>query len=130
MKTIKNAILFIFFSCLVSCVQETHQKTITFKVDMNGIENVKKVGIRGNFTADQWMETLPLTDFNDDGIYEGTFSEKTAASQIQFKFVNQGGDYELKNIDNRIIQFKYQPEIILYEAIFNDPNGKQTLKNK
>jgi len=129
MKTIKNAIQVIFLLGLVSCVQKTYQKTITFKVDMNGIENVENVGIRGNFTPNQWMETVPLTDTNGDGIYEGTFSEKTAASQIQFKFVNQGGDYELKKIDNRIIQFKYQPETIVYEAIFNDPNGKQTLKN-
>ncbi|MBC2846755.1 hypothetical protein [Winogradskyella flava] len=109
-----------------SCVQETHTKTVTFKVDMNAVENVSNVGIRGNFTDNPWTETVPLTDTNSDGIYEGTFSQKTAHNQIQFKFVNQGGDYELKDTDNRIIEFEYKPETITYEAVFNNPEAKIT----
>ena len=113
---------------MINCVQETHIKTITFKVDMNGIEDVFEVGIRGNFTTSQWTETIPLTDKNNDGIYEGTFSQKTAVSQIQFKFVNQDGDYELKGKDNRIIEFEYKPETIIYKAVFSNSKKIEIIK--
>ena len=111
-----------------SCVQEVHLKTVTFKVDMNGVDSVSQVGVRGQFTDNPWTETFLLTDENNDGIYEGTYAEKTAANQVQFKFVNQNSDYELKDTDNRVIQFEYQPETIIYEAVFNDVKGKQTTK--
>ncbi len=111
-----------------SCVQETYLKTVTLKVDMNGIEQPKNVGVRGNFTSNPWNETVLLTDDNKDGIYEGTFSQKTAFNQVQFKFVNNDSEYELKDLDNRIIKFKYQPETIIYETIFNNLEAKITKK--
>ncbi len=120
-----NSIMICFLLITQSCVQETHTKTVTFKVDMSAIENPENVGIRGNFTDNPWNETAPLTDENDDGIFEGTFSQKTAVNQIQFKFVNQSSDYELKGSDNRVIEFEYQPETIVYEAVFNNPKGEQ-----
>ena len=76
MKTCIKLLLAALF--LSSCVQETHLKTVTFQVDMKGIENVSDVGIRGSFTPNQWTETVPLNDEDGDGIYEGTFSHKTA----------------------------------------------------
>lgn len=111
-----------------SCVQETHTKTVTFKIDMRGVENPENVGIRGNFTDNPWNDTAPLTDDNNDGIYEGTFSQKTAVNGIQFKFVNNG-EFELEGQDNRSIQFEYQPETIIYEGIFNNPEGQQKTIN-
>ncbi|MBV7267593.1 hypothetical protein [Winogradskyella luteola] len=110
-----------------SCVQETHTKTITFKADMNIVENPKNVGVRGSFTSNPWNETAPLTDEDDDGIYEGTFSQKTAINQIEFKFVNNNSDYELADLKNRVIEFEYKPEIITYKAVFNDPNSIKTI---
>ena len=107
-----------------SCVQETHTKTVTFKVDMNAIENVSNVGVKGNFTDNPWNETASLIDDNRDGIYEGTFSQKTAVNSIEFKFVHND-NYELKGQDNRSIQFEYKPETIVYEGGFNNPNGEQ-----
>lgn len=123
MKYFTLPLILILFS---SCVQETHTKTVTFKVDMTFVENVSNVGIRGDFTDNPWTQTAPLTDDNNDGIYEGTFLQKTAINQIQFKFVNQGGDYELKGTDNRVIEFEYNPEIITYEAIFDVAEAKIT----
>jgi major membrane immunogen (membrane-anchored lipoprotein) len=105
---------------LASCVQEEHEKTLTFSVDMNGIENAGNVGIRGNFTDQQWRETVPLTDEDGDGIYTTTVSQKTAVYGIEFKFVNQGFDYELKDKENREIVFEYKPETIEYIAKFNN----------
>lgn len=112
---------------LFNCVQKTHLKTVTFKVDMSSVQEVDNVGIKGNFTPNSWQDTFPLNDDNNDGIFEGTFSETTAINQIQFKFVNQNEQYELQGLENRIISFKYRPETIVYEAKFNDPNGVQTL---
>ena len=45
---------------------------------------------------------------------------------MPFKFVNQDSVFELEHQDNRILTFKYQQETIVYEAIFNTINGKQT----
>lgn len=103
---------------LTSCVQEEFKKTITFKVDTNGIENVESLGIRGDFLLNQWRESVPLQDDDKDGIYEITFSEKTAVYGISFKFVKNGNDYELKGEDNREIIFEYKPETIVYKTTF------------
>lgn len=121
MKHIKHILLGITLISafqLTSCVQETHLKTITFKVDMRSERTIDNVGVRGNFTDNAWNETLLLEDKDQDSIYEITLSKKTAINQIQFKFVNQG-EYELKGQDNRIIVFEYEPETISYEAVFN-----------
>lgn len=101
-----------------SCVQKEYEKTITFKVDMTHVENVKNVGIKGNFTNQRWEETIPLTDENKDGIYVITLSQQTATNAIEFKFVNND-IYELKDQENRRIQFEYKPEKITYAAKFD-----------
>ncbi len=123
MKYLKALLICIFITSQ-SCVQKTHIKNVTFKVDMSAVENPQNVGIRGNFTDNPWSDTAPLTDDNNDGIYEGTFSQKTAVNSVQFKFVNNG-EFELDGQDNRSIQFEYKPETIVYEAVFNNPEGQQ-----
>jgi hypothetical protein len=129
MKPIINIILVTTLLIITSCVQEEHLKTVAFKVDMNQIENVAQVGVRGPFTANPWKETIYLEDINNDGIYEGTIEQKTAQNQVEFKFVNLNDQFELKNQDTRIINFEYKAETILYQAIFNNPKGSQTSKN-
>ena len=119
-----NRSIYTFFLMLAlimtSCVQEEHEKTITFSVDMNGIDNAGNVGIRGDFTKKSWRETVSLYDEDGDGIYTVTLSQKTAIYGIEFKFVNQGTDYELKDQPNREIVFEYKPETIEYIAKFNN----------
>ena len=110
---------------LTSCVQDVHLKTVTFKVDMSNIEQPINVGVKGDFTENRWNETVALSDDNNDGIYEVTVSQKTAFNQIEFKFVNND-DYELKDSDNRILEFEYKPETIIYETTFNNPESKIT----
>lgn len=109
-----------------NCVQQEFEKTITFKVDTNGIEDLESLGIRGDFLPNQWRESVPLTDANNDGIYEITFTENTAYYGISFKFVKNGFDYELKEQDNRELVFEYKPENITYITKFN--NSKATIK--
>lgn len=117
----KKIVAFLIVSILIfsSCVQQEFDKIITLKVDTNGLENIESIGIRGSFLPNQWRETVPLTDDNNDGIYEITFNEKTAIYSIDFKFIKNGTEYELKGIDNREIVFEYKPETIIYKAKLN-----------
>jgi len=118
MKKYIHIILFALF--LASCVQEEHEKKVTVYLDMNGVENVGNVGIRGNFTSPRWNQLVPLTDEDGDGIYTATLTQKTAVYGIEFKFVNQGSEYELKDQPNRELVFEYKPETIEYIATFNN----------
>lgn len=119
MKKIITVIIITVFA-LSSCVQEEFEKKVTFIVDTNGIENVNSIGIRGDFLPKRWKETVFLLDENKDGKYEITFTEKTAAYGIEFKFVKNDTEYELKGKNNREIVFEYKPETITYEIKFNE----------
>ena len=123
----KYIIILITAALFASCVQETHTKKVTFFIDMNGTENVKSVGIRGNFLPNQWRETVAMTDKDNDGIYQISFTEKTAAYGIEFKFVKNDNQFELTDQGNREIIFEYQPETIEYKAIFNN---NKNIKNR
>lgn len=126
MKLLNTILSLIAVGLLCSCVQKTHLKTVTFRVNMNSTEHPQDVGIRGNFTSNPWNETIPMTSPNNDGVYEVTIEESTAVNAIEFKFVNTNNDFELKGQDNRTLVFKYQPETLVYEAEFNNPEGTQT----
>lgn len=120
----KRAMLILIAAIVfASCVQETHKKEVTFWVDMNGVEDVRSVGIRGNFLPDQWKKTVPMTDEDNDGIYQITFTEKTAVYGIEFKFVKNDNEFELPGKNNREIVFEYRPETITYSATFNKTNN-------
>ncbi|WP_425237167.1 hypothetical protein [Ulvibacterium sp.] len=125
LKHLFFALFVLAFSC--SCVQETHLKTVTFKVNMKYVENAQEVGLRGNFTSPPWEIVLPMEDKNNDGIFETTVSKSTAQNEVEFKFVNFNDQYELNCSGNRVITFKYRPEVIEYEATFNKNDGRQKL---
>ncbi|MEO1485261.1 MAG: hypothetical protein AAFU57_05920 [Bacteroidota bacterium] len=123
MKLHKNLFIYIILLLgVTSCVQETHLKTVTFKVDATGLEGEKAIGIRGNFTPNAWEDVVPLTDEDRDGIYEIELSQKTAASTVEFKFVN-GETTELEGKENRTIQFEYREETLVYETQFDNPEA-------
>jgi len=127
MKTYKIITLCLVLISLVSCVQEEHLKTVTFKVDMTAVQPISQVGVKGEFTNPPWKEILPLTDTNHDGVYELTVSQTTAVSNVEFKFVHNGV-YELSGEGNRKLHFEYKPETLVYEGVFNNPDAKQTNK--
>lgn len=131
MKIIPKIIKASFFYLLlivVSCVQQKHEKTVVFRVDMNAAEHINGVAITGEFTSPPWSEKIPLTDNDNDGIYQLSLTDQTAVSEMEFKFVTSDGTYELQDQGNRVLRFEYRPETIVYEAIFNQPEGKQTVK--
>ena len=65
---------------------------------MTSVPDKSKVVVRGSFTSNAWTETMPLTNKNGDGIYEGTFSQETAINAIEFKFMNNK-QLSIRNID-------------------------------
>lgn len=127
MKIEKLVIIALIFLSSLSCVQETHLKTIHVKVDMSSVESIKEPGIKGQFTSPSWQETLLLTDENNDGIYEAKIEVQAAQFGIEFKFVNNN-EYELQGQDNRFVKFEYKPETFIYEATFNNQVAKITKK--
>jgi hypothetical protein len=116
----KKLAILIIAIITASCVQEQHLKTVQVKIDMRGVEDVKSICVKGNFTNPRWKVEVPLTDENKDGVYETSLSQKTAVSGIEFKFVKNGEIYELKGKPNRVLRFEYKPENIIYSAKFND----------
>ncbi len=116
----KKLVILIIAIITTSCVQKQHLKTVQVKIDMRGVEVVKSIGVKGNFTNPRWKVEVPLTDEDKDGIYETSLSQKTAVSGIEFKFVKNGEIYELKGKPNRVLQFEYKPENIIYSTKFND----------
>ncbi|WP_157962312.1 hypothetical protein [Winogradskyella aurantiaca] len=126
MKSITHILIIILALSFTNCVQETHLKTVTFKVDMRQVDNPSQVGVRGNFTENSWNDTLLMKDNDADGVNELTIEKKTAINGIEFKFVNAHDQFELKDQNNRSIQFEYKPEMIVYEAVFNKSKGTQT----
>lgn len=124
MRLIINIVLVITLLIFNSCIQKTHQKTIRFKLDMSAIESPSKVGLRGEFGTVPWNETIYLTDSDTDGIYEGELTKQTGQGGMEFKFVHHKDQFELQGQNNRLISFEYKPEIIVYEAMFNNPKAK------
>ncbi len=112
-----------------SCVQETHLKKVTVKLDMRGVDNLSNVGIRGEFTDPAWRVTVPMTDEDGDGIYETTISEKTAANGVAFKFVNRDSIFELQGKDNRYLEFEYRPQTLILEAVFDELKTQRLTEN-
>ena len=116
------AILSIFL--FSNCVQETHLKTLIFKVDMSNVENIIDPSVHGQFTSPSWEVAVPLSDEDNDGIYEATAQVKAAQYSIQFKFSNNN-EYELEGQNNRFVTLEYKPETIIYNCVYDNPKGQQ-----
>ncbi|MEM6516156.1 MAG: hypothetical protein AAF688_08225 [Bacteroidota bacterium] len=119
----KNIKFLLLIGLLTNCVQERHLKTIHFKVDMRNQINFNRVGIRGDFKESQWQKTIPMTDRNNDSIYEVTISQKTAKNGFEFKYIKNDSVFELSNQGNRSISFDYESETISIESIFNQSSS-------
>ncbi len=129
MKIHIKLIVIAVIALFASCVQKEHMKTVTFSVDMNGIENIESVGIKGGFTDQPWRQTIPLLDEDGDGIYEITFNRETAAYGIEFKFVKNDNQIELEGQENRELVFEYKPETIQYQTKYNDTQNITIKRN-
>lgn len=100
----KNIVLTIgLLLSITSCVQKTYQRKVVFNLDVKGIKNVYKVGIRGENKPLNWNQDLELK-IGKDSIYSTTITFETGYKFAQFKFV-VNDNFELQEKDNRRIYF-------------------------
>ncbi|MDO1500740.1 CBM20 domain-containing protein [Winogradskyella maritima] len=130
MKHIKNLIFGILALSFLSCVQQTQTKKISFQLKLENPSEVTSVGLRGNLEPLSWKSTMPLTYFEKDNVYRTEIELSTANFDLEFKFVVNDSVFELKNQNNRQIQFKYEPESIVYKAIYNVPEPIELSRNE
>jgi len=117
-----NNLCFIILSILVltSCVQKSSKKTIIVKLNVEGIKNIKYVGIRGNEKPLSWDYDMELKPSLNDTLYTATFSLVTGYKFTEAKFT-VNGQFELNEKDNRRIVFS-NIDTTIYEAKFNVVN--------
>ena len=96
--SITFAIILAFF--FASCVQEEHEKSVTFSVDMNGIENAGSVFI-GNYTpesagdyASGTNHTLPTNGFSKaySGVNLDSFTKAITFQEITKEGIQNIGE--------------------------------------
>ncbi len=100
-----------------SCVQKTYKKTVVFSLDVSGIKNIKKVGIRGENDPLNWNYDTEMILLKKDSIYKAVVTFETGYKFAELKFtVND--DFELKEKDNRRITFS-DKDTTFYKAKFD-----------
>ncbi len=113
-----NLLYFVLFCFLItSCVQKSHNQTVTVILDVSAIKDIKTVGVRGNGKPLSWDEDFEMKPLIIDSLYTATFSGKTGYLFAEIKFV-VNGEFELKDKDNRRVYFDKSKKTI-YKATFN-----------
>lgn len=109
LKTSKTlSAVIIIGGLLYSCSLPAQERIIKFSVDMNGIEQIENVGIKGNVKPLSMEETYPLTDEDGDGFFEAEITFNTSERYVRFKFSNNN-ELELEGSDQRMLWFKKEP---------------------
>jgi PBP1b-binding outer membrane lipoprotein LpoB len=106
---------------LSSCVQKSSEKTIIVKLNVQDMEHIESVGIRGNENPLSWDYDMELVPVIKDSLYTATFSLITGYKFTEVKFT-VNGQFELNDQDNRKIFFS-ENDTTVYEAIFNQLNN-------
>lgn len=117
MKNIKLPILLVLIFAIASCVQKSSNKTIIVKLNVEGIKDIKTVGIRGDNKPLSWDNDTELKPIVKDSLYTTTFSLVTGYkfTEVKFTINNQ---FELVDKENRKIFFS-ESDTTIYEAKFN-----------
>lgn len=117
LKNSKTLLVIVLLCCLTNCVQKTSHKTVIFILKVDGIKNIKSVGVRGKDKPLSWDSNFDLVPIKKDSIYKATVSYNTGYKFTEVKFVVDG-EFELRNDSNRKINFSEKDTIIFY-AEFN-----------
>ncbi len=116
MKNLNIMIALFLIAITTSCVQKTYQRTVIFNLDVKGINNVYKVGIRGENKPLNWNQDLEMK-ISKDSTYTTTVTFETGYKFAQFKFV-VNDNFEFQNQDNRRVYFN-ENGITVVDAKFN-----------
>jgi hypothetical protein len=117
MKKIAYIIISTLSLFLVSCVQKSYNKTVTFTVDVSAVKNIQKVSIRGAQKPLNWRNDLVMTPIKKDSLYAATVTFLTGYKFTEIKFV-VNDEFELKDKDNRRIVFN-STDTTTYSAVFD-----------
>ncbi len=102
-----------------SCVQQTHKRTITFMLDVSGIQNIKSVGLRGWDIPLSWDTDYPMQEMVKDSLYKVTITGETGRICTEFKFT-VNGILELDGRDNRKVYFDTKNDTIKVSYVFDN----------
>ena len=116
MKT-KLASLILLFLITTSCVQKTYKKTVVFRLNTTGINEVEKVGIRGNDKPLSWDYDTEMKVIKKDSIYEIITTFETGYQFTEIKFV-ANDNFEFQKEDNIRIVFS-KKDTTYFDAKFN-----------
>ncbi|UOQ95899.1 DoxX family membrane protein [Hymenobacter sp. 5317J-9] len=102
---------------LPGCVQQAHDKTVVYLLDVSGHPDVQQVGVRGRDKPLSWDYDLQLTPIKKDSLYRAVVTTHTGYKVTEVKFTING-DYELKGKENRRIEFG-SADTAVYRARFD-----------
>lgn len=100
MRTAFLSIFVISFCLLMPSKSQAKITEVFFQVDMNHVNNVNKVTVRGDKEPLSWNKDFILSDDDNDGIFTGKVKIDSPYRYLRFKFLNDG-DYELMDGENR-----------------------------
>jgi PBP1b-binding outer membrane lipoprotein LpoB len=113
-KLLLATIILFFFT---GCVQKSSKKTVLLKLNVEGLKDIRTVGIRGSQKPLSWDYDLELKPIVKDTLYTATFSLVTGYKFTEVKFT-VNGQFELNEKDNRKIMFS-EADTTVYEAKFD-----------
>ena len=102
---------------MAGCVQKATHKTVVYLLDVSGQPNVQQAGLRGRDNPLSWDADLPLTVVKKDSPYRSVVTIHTGYKVTEVKFT-LNGDFELKEKDNRRIEFG-PTDTTVYRARFD-----------
>jgi hypothetical protein len=117
MKTKLISAVIILALC-ASCVQKTHKRTVIFTLNVYGIKDVQKVGIRGWDKPLSWDKDYPLQEIVKDSLYQTIITGETGRIYTEFKFsVNE--KLELDGNENRRVYFDTKNDTTKVSFVFD-----------
>jgi len=117
MKYLLIPFAIVFFYISNGCVQKAYQKTAVINLTVQGIKDIKTVGIRGNGNPLSWDQDVALQPVIKDSLYTITVTTVTGYRFAEIKFT-VNGEFELQNQPNRRLELN-DKDTIYYNAVFN-----------
>ena len=103
-------VLISLLMAMASCVQKSYKRTVVFKLDVKGIKDVKKVGLRGTNFPLSWDHDYEMK-LGKDSIYSATITGETGYLYTEYK-CTVNDEFELKDHDNRRVYFGNKDTIV------------------
>lgn len=117
MKKCPRLLLILLVLPAVSCVQQSYKKTVVITLKVEGMKDIKTVGIRGNGKPLSWGTDFEMKPVIKDSLYTATATIVTGYKFAEIKFT-VNGEFELKEQPNRRLLYS-DGDTTHYKAVFN-----------